>query len=461
MARGPWLGLNGGKMRHLFGTDGVRGTANTHPMTADMALKIGAAVGRYFRREAGGVHRVVIGKDTRLSGYMFENALTAGLTSTGMNVLLLGPVPTPAVGLMTRSMRADLGVMISASHNPAQDNGIKFFGPDGYKLSDEAEIEIERLIEAGVDPARPENIGSAKRIDDARFRYGERVKSSLPREFRLDGLKVVIDCANGAAHRAAPEILWELGAEVIPLGVSPNGLNINQNCGSTQPRVAAETVISHGADVGICLDGDADRVILIDETGSWADGVQLRALRATRWAADDRLTGGALVATVMSNLGLERHLEARGLRLERTAVGDRYVVERMREGGFNLGGEQSGHIVMSDYATTGDGLMAGLHFLAEMVRSGSPATALARQFTPVPQLLKNVRYSNGQTPLERDDVKQAIAASEAQLTGQGRLLIRKSGTEPLIRVMEECEDADVLMQAVDRVVEAVEASVAA
>ncbi len=448
-------------MRELFGTDGVRGTANTHPMTADMALRIGAAVGRYFRREAGGVHRVVIGKDTRLSGYMFENALTAGLTSTGMNVLLLGPVPTPAVGLMTRSMRADLGVMISASHNPAQDNGIKFFGPDGYKLSDQAEAEIEALIHAGVEPAQAGNIGRAKRIDDARFRYGERVKSSLPRDLRLDGLKVVIDCANGAAYRAAPEILWELGADVIPVGVAPDGHNINRDCGSTRPRAASETLVAHGADVGICLDGDADRVIMIDETGTVADGDQLMALLATRWAMDGHLAGGALVATVMSNLGLERHLAERGLRLERTGVGDRYVVERMREGGFNLGGEQSGHIVMSDYATTGDGLMAGLHFLSEMVRAGQSSSALAQQFEPVPQLLKNVRYGEGQQPLDLPAVQAAIADAEAALSGKGRLLIRKSGTEPLIRVMAECEDPALLDQTVQSVVAAVEEAVSA
>jgi phosphoglucosamine mutase len=447
-------------MRKLFGTDGVRGTANIHPMTADMALRIGAAVGRYFRRDVSAGHRVVIGKDTRLSGYMFENALTAGLTSTGMNVLLLGPVPTPAVGLMTRSMRADLGVMISASHNPAEDNGIKFFGPDGYKLSDAAELEIEGLIEVGVEPAQSQNIGRAKRIDDARFRYGERVKGSLPRDLRLDGLKVVIDCANGAAHRAAPEILWELGAEVIPIGVSPDGTNINRGCGSTQPAVAAETVVAHGAHVGICLDGDADRVIMIDETGQVADGDQLMAILAATWAKDCRLAGNALVATVMSNLGLERFLEGKGLGLERTSVGDRYVVERMREGGFNLGGEQSGHIVMSDFATTGDGLMAGLHFLGEMVRTGQKASALAQQFDPVPQLLQNVRYAAGQTPLESDQVQSAIEAAERALVGQGRLLIRKSGTEPLIRVMAECEDAGLLQTTVADVVAAVEAATA-
>ncbi|MEO0865198.1 MAG: phosphoglucosamine mutase, partial [Pseudomonadota bacterium] len=336
-------------MTKLFGTDGVRGTANTSPMTAEMALRIGAAVGRYFRRDGTeAVHRVVIGKDTRLSGYMFENALTAGLTSTGMNVLLLGPVPTPAVGLLTRSMRADLGVMISASHNPAQDNGIKFFGPDGFKLSDAAEIEIERLVASGVDPVPAGEIGRAKRIDDGRFRYVERVKSSFPRQMRLDGLKVVIDCANGAAYRVAPEALWELGATVIPVGTAPNGQNINQGCGSTQPQTAAEAVVAHGADVGICLDGDADRVILLDEQGRVGNGDQFMGLMAARWAAEGRLKGGALVATVMSNLGLERFLGGHGVGLERTAVGDRYVVERMRTGGFNLGGEQSGHIVMTD-----------------------------------------------------------------------------------------------------------------
>jgi len=443
--------------RKFFGTDGVRGRANTHPMTAEMALRIGAAVGRHFRRDHSAAHRVVIGKDTRLSGYMFESALTAGLTSTGMNVLLMGPVPTPTVGLMTRSMRADLGVMISASHNPAQDNGIKFFGPDGFKLSDQAEMEIEALIEAGVEPAQAQNIGRAKRIDDARFRYGERVKSSLPRDLRLDGLKVVVDCANGAAHRAAPEILWELGAEVVPVGVAPNGFNINEGCGSTQPAVAAETVVAHGADVGICLDGDADRVILIDETGKVADGDQLMALLATRWAAEGRLKGGALVATVMSNLGLERHLQDHGLRLERTGVGDRYVVEKMRTQGYNLGGEQSGHIVMTDFATTGDGLMAGLHFLSEMVRVAAPASHLLNQFDPVPQRLQNVRYDPARTPLEAAAVKQAIAEGEAALAGQGRLLIRKSGTEPLIRVMAECSDAALLNRVVEDVASAVEA----
>ena len=448
-------------MTKLFGTDGVRGKANVHPMTAEMALRIGAAVGRYFRRDRAGVHRVVIGKDTRLSGYMFENALTAGLTSTGMNVLLLGPVPTPAVGLLTRSMRADLGVMISASHNPADDNGIKFFGPDGFKLSDEVEAEIEALVAAGVDPTTAPEIGRAKRIDDSRFRYIERVKSTLPRQMRLDGLKVVIDCANGAAHHVAPMALWELGAEVIPVGVSPNGQNINEGCGSTAPRVAAETVVAHGAHVGICLDGDADRVILIDERGEVGDGDQFMALMAARWAAEERLSGNALVATVMSNLGLERFLDGQGVRLERTSVGDRYVVERMREGGFNLGGEQSGHIVMTDHATTGDGLMAGLQFLAEMIRSEQTSSVLLHQFDPVPQLLKNVRFTAGQVPLDDPKVQAAISQAEADLSRGGRLLIRKSGTEPLVRVMAEHEDASLMEGAVDHVVTAVEHAVRA
>ncbi|PRY91296.1 phosphoglucosamine mutase [Donghicola tyrosinivorans] len=444
--------------RQFFGTDGVRGTANQYPMTAEMALKIGAAAGRYFRRDGSDTHRVVIGKDTRLSGYMFENALTAGFTSTGMNVLLLGPIPTPAVGLLTTSMRADVGVMISASHNPHHDNGIKFFGPDGFKLSDEAEEEIEALVLSDVQPAKAENIGRARRIDDGRFRYIERLKGTFPAGRRLDGLKVVIDCANGAAYRAAPEALWELGAEVIPVGTSPNGTNINKNCGSTDPRAAAEAVLANGADVGICLDGDADRVMIIDEKGKIADGDQLMGLIAARWAAEDRLKGGALVATVMSNLGLERYLKARNIGLARTKVGDRYVVEEMRKNGYNLGGEQSGHVVMTDFATTGDGLLAGLQFLSEMVLTGKRASELARSFEPVPQMLKNVRYSDGQTPLEVASVKAAIAEAESRLEGRGRLLIRKSGTEPLIRVMAECEDPALLMQVVDGIVSEVESA---
>ena len=444
--------------RKLFGTDGVRGTANTPPMTADLALRLGAAAGRHFRNDARNDHRVVIGKDTRLSGYMFENALTAGLTSTGMNVLLLGPVPTPAVGLLTTSMRADLGIMISASHNPAADNGIKFFGPDGFKLSDAVEIEIERLVETGLEPAQAVNIGRARRIDDGRFRYAERLKSTLPQGRTLAGLKVVVDCANGAAHRVAPEVLWELGADVVPVGVAPDGYNINDGVGSTAPRRTAEAIVAHGADVGLCLDGDADRVLILDESGSIADGDQVMALFARRWAEADRLAGNTLVATVMSNLGLERYLGGHAITLDRTRVGDRYVVERMREGGFNLGGEQSGHIVMTDYATTGDGLLAGLQFLAAMVETGQRASELSRIFDPVPQLLRNVRYAAGSDPLALDPVKNAIAAAEGQLNGKGRLLIRKSGTEPLIRVMAECEDEGLLAQVVDGIVSEVEQS---
>ena len=445
--------------RKLFGTDGVRGQANTYPMTAEMALRLGAAAGRFFRRDGSSAQRVVIGKDTRLSGYMLENALTAGLTSTGMNVLLLGPVPTPAVGFLTRSMRADLGVMISASHNPHQDNGIKFFGPDGFKLSDAAEAEIEAILDGEVALAQPENIGRAKRVENAVGRYGEYAKTTFPSGLRLDGLKVVIDCANGAAYRAAPEVLWELGAEVIPVGVNPNGKNINERCGSTYTQTAAEAVVAHGAHVGISLDGDADRVMILDETGRVADGDQIMALLAGRWAEEGRLQGGTLVATVMSNLGLERFMTRRGLRLERTAVGDRYVVEAMRRGGYKLGGEQSGHIVMTDYTTTGDGLIAGLQFLAEMTRSGQAASTLVRQFETVPQLLKNVRYAAGKEPLSSDLVKAVIAAKSDVLVGKGRLLIRKSGTEPLIRVMAECEDEVLLRQVVDDIVVAVQSAV--
>jgi phosphoglucosamine mutase len=368
-------------------------------------------------------------------------------------------VPTPAVGFLTRSMRADLGVMISASHNPHHDNGIKFFGPDGFKLSDEAEAEIEAILEGEIAPAQPQNIGRAKRIEDGRGRYQEFVKTTFPAGLRLDGLKVVIDCANGAAYKAAPEVLWELGAEVIPVGVSPNGTNINDRCGSTHTQTAAEAVVAHGAHVGISLDGDADRVMILDQNGQVADGDQIMALLAARWAEEGRLNGGTLVATVMSNLGLERFLSARGLLLERTAVGDRYVVEAMRRGGFNLGGEQSGHIVMTDFATTGDGLIAGLQFLAEMARTEKPASELVRNFETVPQLLKNVRYGADKQPLSVDSVKARIAEAEARLNGLGRVLIRKSGTEPLIRVMAECEDEALLLQEVEGIVAAVEAAV--
>ncbi|MBC6438431.1 MAG: phosphoglucosamine mutase [Rhodobacteraceae bacterium] len=443
----------------LFGTDGVRGRANGFPMTAEMALRLGAAAGRFFRRDRSRVHRVVIGKDTRLSGYMIENALTAGFTSTGMNVLLLGPVPTPAVGLLTPSMRADVGAMISASHNSATDNGIKFFGPDGFKLSDEAEAEIEALIASDIQLAQAENIGRAKRIDDGRFRYLERVKNTFPAGHRLDGLKVVIDCANGAAYRAAPEVLWELGADVISIGVTPDGFNINDGVGATAPSAAAAKVKETGADLGICLDGDADRVMLIDETGAVIDGDQIMALFANRWAIEGLLKNQAIVATVMSNLGLEPYLAKRAIRLHRTPVGDRYVVEAMRTHGLNLGGEQSGHIVMTDYATTGDGLIASLQFLAEMVRMDRPASALARNFDRVPQLLKNVHYADGQAPLDLPGVRAAIAAGEAKLNGHGRLLIRESGTEPVIRVMAEAEDEVLMVSVVDDIVGAMDAGV--
>lgn len=441
----------------LFGTDGVRGEANSWPMTAEVAMRLAAAAGRYFRKDQH-EHRVVIGKDTRLSGYMIENALTAGFTSTGMNVFLLGPVPTPAIGYLTHSMRADVGVMISASHNPATDNGIKFFGPDGFKLSDEAEAEITRLYESGVSPARPSAIGRARRLEDARGRYVEYAKTTFPGKRRLEGMRIVVDCANGAAYNVAPKVLWELGAEVIPVGVSPDGFNINEDCGSTHPQVAAAKVRETRADLGICLDGDADRVILIDEKGEVADGDQIMGLIAGRWAEEGRLTGNALVATVMSNLGLERYLESRGIGLERTKVGDRYVVERMREGGFNLGGEQSGHIVMTDYATTGDGLIGALQFLSAMVETGQKASALTRVFPPVPQKLVNLRYAADKAPLEQDAVQDAISEAEKRLGRAGRLLIRKSGTEPLIRVMGEAEDIGLLEDVLNGVVTQVRAA---
>ncbi|WP_375173919.1 phosphoglucosamine mutase [Pseudooceanicola sp.] len=441
--------------RSLFGTDGVRGRTNSYPMTAEVAMRLAAAAGRYFRRDQQ-EHRVVIGKDTRLSGYMIENALTAGFTSTGMNVFLLGPVPTPGVGFLTRSMRADVGVMISASHNPAEDNGIKFFGPDGFKLSDEAEAEIERIMDGDITLSQPQNIGRAKRIDDSGSRYVEYVKTTFPRQFRLDGLRIVVDCANGAAYRVAPAILWEMGADVIPVGTAPNGLNINEECGSTHPEMAAAKVRETRADIGLCLDGDADRLIVIDEQGNKVDGDQIMGLIATRWAQDGRLDGQALVATVMSNLGLERHLDRQGIGLERTKVGDRYVVERMREGQFNLGGEQSGHIVMTDYATTGDGLIAALQVLAAMVETERKASDLLSVFTPIPQVLHNVRFDANAEPLSSDQVQQAIADGERELGASGRLLVRKSGTEPLIRVMGEAEDQVILMKVLDNIRTAVE-----
>ena len=444
--------------RTLFGTDGVRGTANSYPMTAETALRLAAAAGRFFRRDKTHGHRVVIGKDTRRSGYMIENALTSGFMSTGMDVVLLGPIPTPGVGMLTHSMRADAGVMISASHNPHHDNGIKFFGPDGFKLSDEAEAEIEALFHSGVELCQPENIGRASRVESAIGRYVEAVKTTFPVGKRLDGLRVVVDCANGAAYRAAPEVLWELGAEVIPLGVQPNGYNINKGVGSTDPEAAARAVLDNGADLGICLDGDADRIAIIDNKGQVADGDQLMGLIAARWAQSGVLKGGALVATVMSNLGLERWLETQSIALHRTNVGDRYVVEAMRKGGFNLGGEQSGHIVMTDYATTGDGLLAGLQFLAALVETEKTASELASVFTPCPQVLKNVSFTKGCAPLENDKVKKEIANAQKTLLGNGRLLIRVSGTEPLIRVMVESENEALLKQIVDEVSGAISAA---
>ncbi|WP_308516474.1 phosphoglucosamine mutase [Sphingomonas flavescens] len=443
--------------RKFFGTDGIRGTTNTEPMTAETALRVGQAAGAHFLR-GDHRHRVVIGKDTRLSGYMMESAMVAGFTSVGMDVVLVGPMPTPAVAMLTRSMRADLGVMISASHNPYADNGIKLFGPDGYKLSDDAERSIERRLEKQPKLAKSELIGRARRIDDARGRYIHFAKSTFPEHLRLDGLKVVVDCANGAAYHVAPEALWELGAEVIPLGVSPDGTNINDGCGSTHPDLLQQTVVASGADIGLALDGDADRLIVVDETGRLIDGDQLMALIALGLKGRDELRGDGVVATVMSNLGLERKLSSAGLKLHRTAVGDRYVLEHMRKSGCNVGGEQSGHIILTDHSTTGDGLVAGLQVLAALVEASVPASTLLRQFEPLPQLLKNVRFTGGGEPLETDGVRKRIAAAEAELEGRGRLVIRKSGTEPLIRVMAEGDDPALVERLVDDICEAVKAA---
>jgi len=441
--------------RKYFGTDGVRGLANAFPMTPDIALKLGAAAGRHFRKDQK-QHRVVIGKDTRRSSYMFENALTAGFTSTGMDVYLLGPVPTPAVGVLTRSMRADVGVMISASHNSYLDNGIKFFGPEGFKLSDKVELEIEKLLDDEIEYAASQNIGMAKRIDDALGRYMEFAKSAFPRKKLLNGLKVVVDCANGAAYKAAPIVLWELGAEVISIGVNPDGYNINKDCGSTHPQNAAKAVLEHNADVGICLDGDADRLILIDNKGNIADGDQLMGLIASQWSSKGKLANNTLVATVMSNMGLERYLNTLDIKLLRTNVGDRYVVEAMRKFGYNLGGEQSGHIVMTDYATTGDGLMAALQFLNALVESKCTSSELIKVFEPMPQLLRNVRLNNSES-LDNLKVKESIKAGENAFGDIGRILIRKSGTEPLLRVMGECEDPKLLKAVIGNIVETVDA----
>ena len=441
--------------RKYFGTDGVRGLANAFPMTPDIALKLGAAAGRHFRKDQK-QHRVVIGKDTRRSSYMFENALTAGFTSTGMDVYLLGPVPTPAVGVLTRSMRADVGVMISASHNSYLDNGIKFFGPEGFKLSDKVELAIEKLLDDEIEYAASENIGMAKRIDDALGRYMEFAKSAFPRKKLLNGLKVVVDCANGAAYKAAPIVLWELGAEVISIGVNPDGYNINKDCGSTHPQNAAKAVLEHNADVGICLDGDADRLILIDNKGKIADGDQLMGLIASQWSSKGKLANNTLVATVMSNMGLERYLNTLDIKLLRTNVGDRYVVEAMRKFGYNLGGEQSGHIVMTDYATTGDGLMAALQFLNTLVESKCTSSELIKVFEPMPQLLRNVMLNNSES-LDNLKVKESIKAGEDAFGDIGRILIRKSGTEPLLRVMGECEDPKLLKAVIGNIVETVDA----
>lgn len=440
----------------LFGTDGIRGTANRGNMTAEVALKVGMAAALQFRN---GDHRnrVVIGKDTRLSGYLLEPALTAGFISMGMDVILVGPMPTPAIAMLTRSLRADLGVMISASHNPFQDNGIKLFGPDGYKLSDAVEAEIEANVADGMSKnmIAPSKLGRAKRLYDAGGRYTEFVKRTFPRGQTLDGLKIVIDCANGAAYKVAPEVLWELGAEVIPVGVDPDGYNINKGCGSTNTDYMCSQVVSHGADIGIALDGDADRLMVCDEQGAMVDGDQIMALIAKNWLDRDLLKGGGLVATVMSNLGLEKYLNSIGLNLERTKVGDRYVVEHMRANGFNIGGEQSGHIVLGEHLTTGDGLVAALQILAVVVASDGPASKVTRLFDPLPQLLKNVRYGIGQ-PLEDTLVKNAIKEGEARLSDTGRVLIRKSGTEAMIRVMAEGEDESLILSVVDNIVSAVE-----
>lgn len=444
--------------RKYFGTDGIRGRTNQSPMTAEMAMKVGMAAGKHFLR-GDHRHRVVIGKDTRLSGYMVENALVAGFTSVGMDVVQFGPIPTPAVAMLAHSMRADLGVMISASHNPYFDNGIKLFGPDGYKLSDDDEMKIEALLHEDIALAASKDIGRARRVEDARGRYIHAVKSSFPGNLRLDGLRIVIDCANGAAYQVAPSALWELGAEVIAIGVTPNGTNINDGCGSTAPLLLQETVVSAGADIGIALDGDADRLIVVDEKGMIVDGDQIMALIAANWAREGRLTGGGLVTTVMSNLGLERFLGHHGIGLERTKVGDRYVLERMREGGYNVGGEQSGHMILTDYATTGDGTIAALQVLAALVRAGKSASEVLHQFDPVPQLLKNVRFAGGK-PLDHDDVKRTIAQVESELAGTGRLVIRPSGTEPVIRVMAEGDREDQVRDVVDRICAAVEKAAA-
>ncbi|HVY18196.1 MAG TPA: phosphoglucosamine mutase [Rhodopila sp.] len=443
------------KTRRLFGTDGIRGKANSEPMTAGTALRLGQAAGLLFTRGAHR-HKVAIGKDTRLSGYMIEPALTAGFIGAGMDVTLLGPLPTPAVAMLTRSLRADLGVMISASHNPFEDNGIKLFGPDGAKLSDEMELEIEALMASdfGERLAEPHALGRASRLDDAAGRYIEAAKASFPRGLRLDGLRIVLDCANGAAYKVAPTVLWELGATVIAVGTAPDGFNINKGCGSTEPDYLCARVAEHGAHLGIALDGDADRLILADENGEIVDGDQILALIASTWHRAGQLRGGGVVATVMSNLGLERHLASMGLTLHRTKVGDRYVAEHMRAIGINVGGEQSGHVILSDFATTGDGLLAALQVLTVLVQRNRPASEVLQVFRRLPQRLKNVRFT-GASPLMASSVQAAIRAAETRLGGAGRVLIRESGTEPLVRVMAEGEDADLVASVVDTLCEVI------
>ncbi len=443
--------------RQFFGTDGIRGRTNAGVMTAAVAMKVGQAAGRHFQRGTHR-HRVVIGKDTRLSGYMLENAMVAGFTSVGMDVVMLGPMPTPAVALLTREMRADVGVMISASHNPYEDNGIKLFGPDGFKLSDDDELTIEKMLGEEQPLAASADVGRARRIDDARGRYIHAVKASVPDNVRLDGLKIVVDCANGAAYQVAPSAIWELGAEVVAVGVDPNGKNINDRCGSTHLDLVKESVIASGADIGIALDGDADRLIVVDEKGETVDGDQIMGLMAAQLAQGGLLKGGGIVATVMSNLGLERCLSAQGIDLFRAAVGDRHVLEMMRAKGCNLGGEQSGHMILLDHATTGDGTIGALQVLSALVQSGKRASELLHQFDPVPQLLRNVRFAGGK-PLDDAKVKAVIADAEAALAGRGRLVIRPSGTEPVIRVMAEGDDADQVEAVVAAICTAVESAV--
>lgn len=451
--------------RSYFGTDGIRGTANLHPVTADVALKVAMASASVLREAntEGGLcqNRVVIGKDTRLSGYMLEEAMAAGFVSVGMDVVLVGPIPTPAIAMLTRSLRADLGIMISASHNPYQDNGIKIFGADGYKLPDSMESTIEAILNSGHIPplAAPDALGKASRLDDALGRYIEFVKGSLPRRTSLEGMKIVVDCANGAGYKAAPQALWELGAEIIPIAVSPNGRNINEGCGATDTATLQARVVAEGAQIGLALDGDADRLIVVDETGARVDGDQIMAMLARRWQEQRRLKGGGIVATVMSNMGLERYLEGINLSLIRTPVGDRHVVEKMREGGFNLGGEQSGHMILSDYGTTGDGLLTALQLLSAIRDDGRPVSACMRMFEPLPQILRNVRYGRDLVPLADSSVREAIENAAQTLARTGRILVRSSGTEPLIRVMAEGEDRETIEKVVGTVCAAIEKAV--